>query len=131
MTEKFDPDDRVHRTIKDELMLGIALKEIATFSEVDCALEAAGFEVIEAADRDNREGQGIPWYWPMERQGGALRRTPVGRKALVAGLRMAEMFRLFPKGTASVAPVVGAYGQSLCRGRQNGHIHAALLFPCP
>ena len=106
MTEKFDPGDMRHRTVKDELKRGIALKEIAMFSEVDRALEAAGYDVIEAADWGDGEGQGIPWYRPMERQSGTLRnafrRTPLGRKAIFAGLRMAEMFRLFPNGSAAV-----------------------------
>jgi len=117
MTEKFNPDHRLHRTIKDELMFGVALKEIATFSEVDRAIEAAGFQIIQAADMDDREGQGIPWYWPLENQSGTLRnafrRTPLGRKALIAGLRIAEMFRFFPRGSVDVVQLMdrtaGAY----------------------
>ena len=80
MTEKFDPDDSHHRTIREELKLGIALKEIATFSEVNRALESAGYDVIEAANRDDREGRGIPWYWPMESQSGTLRSCFAGRR---------------------------------------------------
>ena len=37
-------------------MLGIALRDIATFSQVNRALEAVGFEIIEAADRDVQDG---------------------------------------------------------------------------
>ena len=110
VTDKFDPGDPVHRTIKNELMLGIALKEIATFSEVDRALEAAGFDIIAAANMDNRDGQGIPWYRPMESRSGtsrnAFRRTPAGRKAFIAGLRMAELIRLFPRGSAAVVQLM-------------------------
>ena len=38
-------------------MLGIALRDIATFSQVNRALEAVGFEIIEAADRTCRMAQ--------------------------------------------------------------------------
>ena len=124
MTEKFNPDHRLHRTIKDELMLGIALKEIATFSEVDRAIEAAGFHIIQAADMDDREGQGIPWYWPMESRGGTLRsafrRTPLGRKALIAGLRMAEMCRFFPKGSVAVVQLMDRTARAYVAGGKTG-----------
>ena len=124
MAEKFDPDDSLHRTIKEELKLGIALKEIATFSEVDRALESAGYEVIEAADRDDREGQGIPWYRPMEGQSGTLRslfrRTPLGRKAIFAGLRLAEAFQIFPKGSADIVQLMDRTANAYVAGGKTG-----------
>ena len=124
MTEKFDPDDNLHRTIKDELKLGIALKEIATFPEVDRALEAAGFVVIEAADRDDRKGHGIPWYRPMESRSGTLRnvfrRTPLGRKAIIAGVRMAEAFRFFPKGSTAVVQLMNRTANAYVAGGRTG-----------
>ena len=124
MTEKFDPDDSFHRTVKDELKLGIALKEIATFSEVDRALEDAGFVVAEAADRDDREGDGIPWYRPMESRSGVLRnlflRTLPGRKAMIAGARMAEAFRLFPKGSTAVVRLMDRTANAYVAGGKLG-----------
>ena len=124
MTEKFDPDDSLHRTVKHELKLGIALKEIATFSEVNRALESAGYDVIEAADRDNKEGQGIPWYRPMEGQSGTLRnlfrRTPLGRKAIFAGLRLAEAFRLFPNGAADLIQLMDRTANAYVAGGRTG-----------
>ena len=124
MTEKFDPGDGRHRTVNDELKLGIALKEIATFAEVDRALEAAGYDIIEAMDRDDREGQGIPWHRPMEGQSGTLRnafrRTPLGRRAILAGLRMAEVFRLFPNGSAAVVQMMDRTANAYVAGGQLG-----------
>jgi len=106
MTEKFDPGNSHHHAVKNELMLGIALKDIATFSEVNRTLEAVGFQVIEAANLDIKDGPSTPWYQPMEGQRGTLRsafrRTPLGRKAMITGLRLAEVFRLFPKGSTAV-----------------------------
>ncbi len=107
MTDKFDPDDSRHQAIKEELMLGIALKDIATMSEVDRALEAAGFQVIEAKDRAVAGNEpATPWYRPMEAQGktvgNALRRIPLGRKVMMAASRLAEALRILPKGSADV-----------------------------
>ena len=51
LTDKFDPDDPRHRALEQDLRYGIALKDIATMGEVNRALEAAGFEVVEGMDR--------------------------------------------------------------------------------
>lgn len=124
MTETFDPDDSRHRAIKDELMLGIALNDIATFSEVNRALEAVGFEVIEAMNRDVKDGPSTPWYQPMEGQRGTLRnafrRTPLGRKAMIAGLRLAETFGFFPKGSAAVVRFMDRTAEAYVAGGKTG-----------
>ncbi|MCY3766823.1 MAG: class I SAM-dependent methyltransferase, partial [Gemmatimonadetes bacterium] len=72
LTEKFDPKDERHRSIRQDLMRGIALKDIATFGEVNHALGAAGFQVMEGMDRDVQEGPSTPWYQPMESRHGTL-----------------------------------------------------------
>ena len=129
------PERRRHRAIKQELMRGIALKEVATFGEVNQALEAAGFQVIEGMDREVREGPSTPWYQPMESRRGtlrnALRRLPQGRRAIIAGSKLAEVVRLFPKGLRGSRPAPGSDRGRLRRGRQIGYLHAAVLLPGP
>ncbi len=124
MTEKFDPDNSGHQAAKDELMLGIALKEIATFPEVDHALGSVGFQVIEAMDRDVSDCPGTPWYQPMEGRSGSLRnafrRTPMGRRGMIAGLRLAETFRLFPKGSAAVVRFMDRTADAYVAGGRMG-----------
>ena len=124
MTEKFDPDNSSHRAVKDKLMLGIALKDIATFSEVDRALEAVGFQVIEAMDRSINDGPSTPWYQPMEGQSGTLRnvfrRTPLGRRAMIGSLRLAETFRFFPKGSAAVVRFMDKTAEAYVAGGKMG-----------
>ena len=124
MTEEFDPDNSSHRAVKDKLMLGIALKDIATFSEVDRALEAVGFQVIEAMDRDIKDGPSTPWYQPMEGQSGTLRnafrRTPLGRRAMIAGLRLAETFRFFPRGSTAVVRFMDKTAEAYVAGGKMG-----------
>ena len=124
LTEKFEPGNGLHRRARDALMLGIALKEIATFREVDLALEEAGFEIVEAADRDNGARGGTPWYLPMEgRRGtlrGAFRRTPAGRKAMIAGVKLAEAVRIFPRGSAAVVRLMDRTADAYVTGGRTG-----------
>ena len=107
LTDKFDPNDSRHRDIKRDLQRGIALKDIATFGEVNQALEAAGFHIVEGVDRGACQGgESTPWYQPMESRhgmlGNVLFRLPQGRRVMVAGSKLAEMVGLFPKGSAEV-----------------------------
>ncbi len=124
LTDKFDPDDSRHRAIKRDLMHGIALNDIATFGEVNHALEAVGFQVIEGIDRDVQKGPSAPWYQPMESLhgtlGNALRRLPLGRKAIITGLKLAEALRLFPKGSAEVVRLLDRTADAYVAGGKAG-----------
>ena len=124
LTDKFDPKDDRHRAIRQDLMRGIALKEIATFGEVNHALEAAGFRVMEGMDRDVQEGPSTPWYQPMESRhgtlGNALRRLPLGRKAVISGSKLAEVLRLLPKGSAEVVRLLDRTAEAYIAGGKAG-----------
>ena len=124
MTDKFDPDNSHHRTVKEELMLGIALNSIATFPDVNLALEAAGFQVVEALDRNIQDSTGTPWYQPMEGRSGTLRnafrRTPLGRKVMIGGVRLAEALRVFPKGSAAVVRLMDRTADAYVAGGKTG-----------
>ena len=125
MTDKFDPDDDRHKAIKQNLMHGIALKDIATTDEVDRTLEAAGFQVIEGRDRAiGEDGPATPWYQPMEAQSGtignALRRTPLGRKLLIGASRLAESLRVIPKGSTDVIGLMDRTANAYVAGGKAG-----------
>ncbi len=124
LTGAFDAGNRRHRKIKEQLMLGIALHDIATFAEVNQALEAVGFEVVEGMDRNVQTGPGIPWYQPMAGRGGrlssAVRRTPIGRKAMIGGLKLAETVKLFPEGSAAVVRFMDRTADAYVAGGKTG-----------
>ena len=124
MTERFNPQDHHHCAIRDELMLGIALRQIATFGEVDRALETAGFQVVEAANLDLGDDGGTPWYRPMEGQEGTLqnafRRTPWGRRAMIAGLRLVETTRIIPRGSTAVVRLMDRTADAYVAGGSTG-----------
>ena len=124
LTDRFDPNDGQHRAVKRDLMRGIALHDIATFGEVNHALEAAGFQVIEGSDWEVREGPSTPWYQPMESRhgtlGNAVRRLPWGRKAFIAGSKLAEVLRLFPNGSAEVVRLLDRTAEAYVAGGKTG-----------
>ena len=125
MTNEFDPGDERHRTIEKELMHGIALKDIATMDEVNRDLERAGFQVLEGMDRAVDENSPItPWYQPMEARGNtlgnALRRIPLGRKALIGASRLAEVLGVFPTGSARVVSLLDRTANAYVAGGKTG-----------
>ena len=125
MTDRFDPDDSRHQAVKRDLMHGIALKDIATMGGVNQTLEAAGFEVIEGKDRGVAEnGLTTPWYQPMETRHGtlgtALYRIPLGRKLFMGASRLAEVLRVFPKGSADVVELMDRTANAFVAGGRAG-----------
>ena len=125
LTEQFDPGDSRHIAIKQDLMRGIALKDIATMDEVDRALARAGFEIIEGMDRGSKEnGSTTPWYQPMETRrgmlGSALFRNPLGRKAFLGAAKLAEGLRVFPKGSADVVSLLDRTANAYVAGGRAG-----------
>ena len=125
MTDEFDPDDSRHRALEKELMHCIALNGIATMGGVNRALEAAGFQVLEAKDHGIAEnGLTTPWYQPMASQrntlGNALRRTPTGRKALVGMTRLGEVAGVFPKGASEVVRLMDRTASAYVAGGKTG-----------
>ena len=125
MTDKFDPDDSRHRVIKQDLMRGIALQDIATTHEVNKTLETVGFQVIEGMDRGiEKNGPTTPWYAPMETHrnilGNALRRTPLGRKMFIGASRLAELLRIFPKGSTDVIGLLDRTANAYVAGGRAG-----------
>lgn len=125
MTDRFDPGDRRHQAIKQGLMQGIALKDIATVDEVPRDLERAGFQVIEARDRSMDEnGPTTPWYKPMESRSGtlgsALRRSPLGRRILRGTVRLASMLGMCPRGSADVIGLLDRTARGYVEGGRAG-----------
>ena len=92
---------------------------------MNLALEAAGFEIIEAKDRAVDENSlATPWYQPMEGRsntlGNALRRIPLGRKAFIGASRLAETLGMFPKGSAGVVGLLDRTAKAYVAGGKSG-----------
>ena len=121
LTDDFDPTSAEHQSIKQDLMRYIVLKEIPSFSEINQALESAGFEVLEATDRNVGE---VPWYAPMEGRYGtwhrALVQVPIGRRVVQEAIRLAEILRIFPRGSAKVIGLMNRSAEAYVSGGKAG-----------
>ena len=124
LTNSFDPDNARHEWLKQELMRGIALHDIATFSNVNDALEAVGFEVLEANDLADTEDPSTRWYGPMESRYGSIgnffRRTPMGRAAILWVVRLSELIALFPRDAHRVLRFMDRTADAYVNGGKEG-----------
>lgn len=123
LTEKFEPANAEHRRIENDIMVGDALPNIATTSEVSAALQAAGFELLEARDRAPEADPETPWYRALQGRDFSLSsipRTPAGRALANLTLRVGERFRFFPEGARAVSTILNAGADALVAGGRSG-----------
>ena len=123
LTEKFDSGNAGHRRIKNDIMIGNALPDIATISEVSAALQTAGFELLEARDRAPEADPEMPWYRPLQGRDlslSSIPRTPFGRALTNLTLRVGERLRLFPEGARTVSTILNAGADALVDGGRSG-----------
>lgn len=103
-TEPFDPADRGHRRLYDEIVVGNGMMGIASTDEALAAARAAGFEVVDCADLAATGD--IPWYEPLAPRGlslAAFRSSATGRRCTGLAVGALEALRLAPRGARLVA----------------------------
>lgn len=124
LTDEYDPASLSHQALKKELMRGIALKDIASFQEVNRTLEAVGFEILEANDLGERKTSSTPWYNPMVNRSGSLgnffRRTPIGRATVGWTMRLTEFAGLFPSHAHRVVNLMDRAAEAYVNGGKEG-----------
>ena len=123
LTDDFDPENAEHQRIKNEIMVGDALPEIASMPEICDALRTAGFELLEARDRAPESDPGMPWYRALQGRDltlSSIPRTPFGRALTNLTLRVGERLRLFPEGSRAVSTLLNATADALVEGGKSG-----------
>ena len=123
VTDIFDTGKTEHRRIKNDIMAGNGLPDIATTSEVSAALQTAGFELLEARDRAPEADPEMPWYRSLQGRDlslSSIPRTPVGRVLTNFTLRVGERLRLFPEGARAVSTLLNAGADALVDGGKSG-----------
>lgn len=105
LTDHFDPAMAAHQAHKKGIEEGDGLPGLDRYREVDRALGAAGFQVIETRDLAGDCDAETPWYRPLA--GGdltlaGLGRTTVGRRVAGGVVRLLERSRLAPAGASEV-----------------------------
>lgn len=127
-TDKYDRSNPEHQKIIAEIELGNGLPDTRTCDETRRALEAAGFEVVEAEDL--APGADIPWYDPVDpdvRRLSNFRTTRVGRAVTNVLVRGLEAVGIAPKGTLEVSSMLGRAADGLVAGGKMG-IYTPMYF---
>jgi sterol 24-C-methyltransferase len=122
LTDRFDAADPRHQQIKKDIEAGDGLPDIAHTHEVDAALEAAGFEVVEARDLAV-DPCDHPWFESLagrERSLRALPRTPMGRAVTRRVTGLLERTGFAPEGTAEVSEFLNRAADALVAGGETG-----------
>ena len=107
LTPEFDADNAEHQRIKR----GIEETTVSFIVPADVitnALEAVGFEVIEARDVALEADPQTPWYRPLEGRDlslslKSLPRTSIGRKITGFSVALLESLRIIPKGISEIS----------------------------
>ncbi len=123
LTDKFDAGNTRHQRIKNDIMIGDGLPDIPGTSEVDAALQSAGFELLDAHDRADEADRQTPWYRPLQGRDFSLSgipRTPWGRALVNLTLRAGEAVRMVPKGSRAVSTLLNRAGDALVEGGKSG-----------
>ncbi|MDE0336014.1 MAG: methyltransferase domain-containing protein [Defluviicoccus sp.] len=123
LTDGFDPGNAEHLRIKNDIMVGDALPEIASMSEICAALRTAGFELLDSRDRAHESDPQTPWYRALQGRDltlSSIPRTPFGRALTNLTLRAGERLRLFPEGSRAVSTLLNAAADALVEGGKSG-----------
>ena len=123
LTEDFDPGNAEHLRIKNDIMVGNALPDIALTSEICTALRMAGFELLEAQDRAPESDPETPWYRALQGRDltlSSIPRTPIGRALTNLTLRVLERLRVVPEGARTVSTLLNAGADTLVEGGESG-----------
>ncbi|KAF0910919.1 hypothetical protein E2562_005316 [Oryza meyeriana var. granulata] len=102
-TDKYDPGNARHQSIKAEIELGNGLPDIRTTRQCIQALKDAGFEVVLA--KDLAEDSPLPWYLPLNPSQLSLtdfQFTRVGRFLGQTLVKTLEFLHLAPEGSLRI-----------------------------
>ncbi len=123
LTDVFDPSSPQHLRIKQGIMTGSGLPDIASTTEVCDAMRTAGFDLLEARDLAPESDPRVPWYRALQGRDFSLAsipRTPLGRALTNLTLRVAEGLRLAPKGAREVSTFLNWGADTLVEGGLTG-----------
>ncbi len=123
LTDTFEPGNAEHQRIKNDIMVGDALPDIALTSEICAVLRTAGFELLEAQDRAPESDPETPWYRALQGRDltfSSIPRTPVGRALTNLTLRVLERLRVVPEDARAVSTLLNAGADALVEGGRSG-----------
>ncbi len=123
LTEDFDPSNAEHQRIKEDIVTGTGLPDLAFTSEVCDALRMAGFEILEARDLAPESHPEMPWYRALQGRDislASIPSTPIGRALTNLLLGVGERLRVVPEGTTAVSTLLNVGADALVEGGESG-----------
>ena len=111
LTDRFDAEDPHHLQIKKDIEIGGGLLDIEYQHQIDDALRAVGFELLETRDLAIPTCPAIPWYQPLVGSGFSLasfRSSSLGRSVTHSLLGVLETLRIVPRGTLHVSKILNS-----------------------
>jgi sterol 24-C-methyltransferase len=127
LTDAYDAESELDRELKHRIEVGDGLPGLVHTAEVPRALEAAGFEVIEAFDAAEGGDPEVPWYLPLSGESGiaVTRRSRVGRFTMRHVLGGLEAAGIAPKGSLEVSRLLNDAADALVAAGRRG-----IFTPC-
>ncbi|KAL2631246.1 hypothetical protein R1flu_015932 [Riccia fluitans] len=128
LTDKYDPENAVHKDCKSKIEIGNGLPDICTEAQIVESSKAAGFEVLRSEDLDKTSQ--VSWYEPLDTSRWSLssfRLTKVGRFLTCNFVKGLETLKLAPEGSVRVSNFLETAADGLVDGSRQG-IFTPLLF---
>jgi sterol 24-C-methyltransferase len=130
LTDKYDPNNAEHQSIKKGIEEGTGLPDLAHIPDILSCFEKAGFEIVSSHDHAHTADPETPWwdalvgrwYTPT-----GFPRTPTGRWVTNRILKSLETFKVTPSGSTDVSSMLNFGADALVRGGQTG-IFTPMLF---
>jgi len=122
VTDKYDKTNSKHVFIKEGVEKGNGLPELATWKEVEEALEEVGFNLLDSRDLAPSSDSKTPWYLPLS---GSLsitgfKHTRWGRYCTHKMVSFLEWAHIAPKGTSEVSKILMDTAEQLVIGGEKG-----------
>ncbi|KOM51242.1 hypothetical protein LR48_Vigan08g206900, partial [Vigna angularis] len=122
MTDVFDPFNKEHQKIKEEIKVGDGLPDIRSTTKCLGALKQAGFEVME--EKDLTIESPVLWYLPFDPPShfslSNFRATSTGRFVTRIMVTALEFLGLAPKGRTRVEGFLRKAAEGLVAGGKTG-----------
>lgn len=135
LTDKYDAGNSTHQAIRLGIERGNGISCLQTRKHAEDAIQAAGFTSVHAEDLADRLDK-IRWYYPINGKFkhknwkdviDLLRQTRIGRSSVGILLRLLQLVRIVPAGTAETSHELALAADHLVAGGE-AEIFTPMLF---
>jgi len=123
LTDKYDPNNDVHRKVKKQIEIGDGLPDLDLTSTALEALKTSGFEIVDVKDLALHDPiNPVPWYQPLLPgfSISGFRTSNLGKWSTHYLVRALERFGLAPQGSLAAHAVLMEAHEGLTEGGKLG-----------